>query len=231
MSKIDFWKNIIGEDWYVNHASLFDSKGMNDIIAFLMDEYNKSDVIPLQKDIFKPFMLTDYDNLKVVIMGGEIYTGSTNYIPDATGLAFGNRSENVLLHPTLKTIFNAIELCSYDGLKLDYDVTLESWAQQGVLLLNNSLTMNIHRKNSHKPMWQGFLYQLIGELNEKKKGLHFCFWGNEAQNYRNLINGLFNYAYSCPYPEVNSRIDFWACSHFQDINNNLIQEGKDQIVW
>lgn len=231
MSKIDFWRSIIGEDWYVNHASLFDSKGMNDIISFLMKEYQTSDVIPLQKDIFKPFMMTEYDELKVVIMGGEIYRGSTNYVPDATGLAFANREVNVLVHPTLKTIFSAVELCTYDGLNINPDITLESWAKQGVLLLNNSLTDNIHRKDSHKPMWQGFLYKLIGELNEKKKGLHFCFWGNEAQNYRPLINGLFNYAYSCPYPELKGAVDFWACTHFQDINNSLIQDNKEPIVW
>lgn len=232
MSNLKFWKPIVGESWYLNNTELFDSKYMSDVMGYLIQDYDKSNVVPLQSDIFKAFKMTSYDEIKVIILGQEPYSTLTNNIPDATGLAFANREDTINVNPSLKNIFRAIELGCYDGLNVNPDITLESWAKQGVLLLNTSLTLNVYRKQVHKPMWKSFIAEILKNLNNNKTGLHFCFWGNEVKEFQYLINDLFHFKYEFTHPSEASKVgEDWKCTHFQDINSNIIQQnGKEEII-
>lgn len=234
MSKnLQFWEPIVGKAWYLNNTELFDSKYMSDVMGFLMQDYSKSNVVPLQSDIFKAFKMTPYDEVKVIILGEDVYSTSSNGFPDATGLAFANRSDVINIDKSLRSIFSAIENTCYDGLNIDTDITLESWAKQGVLLLNTSLTQNIYRKQVHKGMWKPFTEQILKGLSQNKNGLHFCFWGKEVKYFEPIVNGLFHYKYEGDYPsgKRTKMGEDWKCTHFQDINNNIIgQNGKESII-
>ena len=233
MSKnLQFWEPIVGKAWYLNNTELFDSKYMNDIMGFLMNDYSKSNVVPLQSDIFKCFLSTPYDQVRVIILGDDLMTTMTDKVPDSTGLAYANRESVLDLSKPLHNIFTSVESNCYDGLNVNLDVTLESWAKQGVLLLNTTLTRNVYRKKVHEPMWKPFIEQILKKLSQDKNGLHFCFWGKENKKLEPLVNGLFHFKYEHVDPSDKLKInEDWNCTHFQDINNNIIQQnGKEEII-
>lgn len=233
MSNLAFWKPIVGEGWYLNNQELFDSQDMMNLMGFLVNEYKIGKIAPLQGDIFKAFKLTPYNKVKVIIVGQDPYPTFTNGIPDATGLAFANRRTVLGMSPSLKQINLALEKDIFRGGPiLDFDVTLESWAEQGVLMLNTALTINTFRKSLHKPYWKFFIESLLLNLSNNKTGLHFVFWGKDAQKF-NTMNGLFHYTYEYKHPAsvVYNPGTSWDCKHFTEINMNLLgQNGESETI-
>lgn len=231
-SNLDFWKPIVGESWYMNYQGLFDSQYMQNVMNFLIENYPKSTIFPLQQDIFKAFRLTPFDKVKVVILGQEPYIAENENFPIATGLAYGNPVDSIQLSSPLKNIRRAVELSVYKGLNVNFDVTLEEWAEQGVLLLNTSLTVNKYKPGSHEAVWMEFTKMILKGLSEMKTGLHFCFWGSKLNSLEYLVNGIFHYKYESTHPSQYLKIgDDWECSHFNDINMNIIQQnGKEEII-
>lgn len=231
MKNLNFWKPIVGESWYLNNHELFDSPEMNNLMGFITQEYKKGKIAPNISDIFKAFRLTSYHDVRVIITSEGLYSNYVNDKPVATGLPFANPKDSISLEKPLKHIIQSVEKDVNNGLNLNFDITLEKWAKQGVLLLNASLTVNVFRKDLHKNQWFFFINSLILKLNSDKVGLHFCFWGKEAQKYNN-INGLFHYDYYYMHPnEATSKNIDWNCTHFSQINNNIIgQNSEDEII-
>jgi len=233
-SNLNFWKPIVGESWYNNCQNIFDNDYMGKIMSFLVNAYKTSTVYPLQKNVFKPFILTPFDKVRVVIIGTEPYTTSNGDVPTATGLAFANDEDNINLSPELRNIHRAVELYCYDGLKVNFDITLEEWAEQGVLLLNSSLTVNKYKPGSHSSIWIPFVEEVIKSLNSNTNGLHFVFWGEGANRFKPLVNGLFHYIYEFESPSKVKTLNYdWKCTHFKDINMNIIQQNgiQEVIAW
>lgn len=200
------------------------------MMNFLAGEYKKGTIAPTQGDIFRAFRMTPYDKVKVVIVGQDPYPTFTNGMPDATGLAFANRKDVLSLSPSLRMIRNAVEN-NMDALHLDFDVSLEKWAKQGVLLLNTALTINIYRRNLHKPLWEKFTRGILYNLDINKQDLHFVFWGKDAQRFNN-INGLFHNTYEYMHPTAAVyKNNQWDCKHFEQINNNLTYDKQETIKW
>jgi uracil-DNA glycosylase len=233
-NNLEFWKPIVGEAWYLNNQTMFDSPYMKEILAKVNQEYKQGTILPLQKDIFKAFRLTPFDKVRVVILGSSPYTTGPEDEPSATGLAFANPVDTLDLNPELKAIHRALEVSSYDGLKINFDITLEEWAEQGVLLLNTELTVNKYRPGSHSLLWDGFTKFIIQSLNKQKTGLHFVFWGDKVKKYSGLVNGIFHFTYEHSHPFKAMKIgQDWQCTHFNDINMNLIQTNgyESTIAW
>lgn len=233
MNNLSFWEPIVGKDWYINNHELFDSQEMQNLMGFIIHEYKVGKIAPLQKDVFKAFKLTPWEKVKVVIVGQDPYPTFTNDVPDATGLAFGNRRTVLGMSPSLQQIAYAVEKDIFNGGPiLDFDVTLETWAQQGVLLLNTALTINVFRRNLHKSYWKFFTESLLLNLSNQKTGLHFVFWGKDAQRF-NTMNGLFHYTYEYKHPAsvTYNPGTTWDCKHFSEINMNILgQNGPEEAI-
>tara|TARA_R110000851_G_scaffold78000_5_gene172068 strand:+ start:8706 stop:9374 length:669 start_codon:yes stop_codon:yes gene_type:complete len=222
MNKKEFWINIVGEDWHGAFPGVWESPYTGRVMEHIMKLYKTTTIYPEGKDLFKPFKLCDYKNLKVVILGD---CPSPKGI--STGLAFANNNETLQLTTDLIKIQNAVEQNVYGGLNMGFDVTLENWAKQGVLLLNTSLTIEKFKPNeSHHHIWKKFIQGIILGINLYNNNVHFVFWGNNAQEYTQFINqdgDRGNYIHCFQSLDEAE----WNCTNFSEINNKL----KQKITW
>ena len=182
---VDFDK-LLG-DWCIPLKDLLDNQLMGVLMFFVNNIYENSlnTVYPLKKDLFKAFKLCQFKDVEVVILncGNELMTNKSN------GLAFGNKDElrNAFLDESLINLFNDIEKKDHNGLMVDKDFTLESWAKKGVLLLNHSLTS--YTSLNHPFQWFNFISFTIKKISSEKQGIIFVIIGDDEKTlYSNKIN-------------------------------------------
>ena len=156
----------------------------------------------------------------------------------AVGLAFANDVSigNRKMSPSLRIIFKEIEDTIYGGCMLNQDPTLESWVNQGVLLLNTALTVKKGQPGSHKDLWELLTYKILSVLNQNRTGIIYLLWGKHAQYYAPCINPNNNYILEAPHPaaEIYSPgIGFLGCKHFVKVNELIQQSNGDgyAITW
>lgn len=197
--------------WYYPLKPLLEDKYFKKLTDKLTAEYEtNTDIYPKKEVLFKPFKLTDYDDLKVVIVGDRPYCSDK-----ANGLAFGIDENSIDLSSALQNIINVVEQEVYNGFNLSFDSTMESWAKQGILLLNTSLSINRFKNASHYVYWHIFVTRLISIINENKTGIIFCFWGNKTDKLKELVN-------------TNKHYVFDEIGHFNEINTIIEgQNGKE----
>lgn len=197
-----------------------------DLKKILEEEFDKHKVYPSLDNILTAFKLTSYENTKVVIIGQDPYHEPNQ----AHGLAF-SVLDGVKLPPSLKNIYKEIE--NEFGYKMSNSGNLEKWANQGVLLLNNVLTVREGNANSHKGIgWEKFTDNVIKYLNERKDPIIFVFWGNNAKNKLKLITKEWHYVFTAPHPSpLSAYHGFFGCNHFLKINEILCTLGKKEIDW
>lgn len=183
-------------------------------------------ILPDTSRTFKAFRLCPLKNVRVVILGQDPYHDGS-----ATGLAFANRADRRKVSPSLRNIITAVETdygkkhgVNVKGL-LDVDTTLESWAKQGVLLLNTALTVEQSRAGSHTELWKPFTKMFIESLSTNKCNLVFVLWGKKAQEYEQYIKGDHTIL-KAPHPASESysggTSGFYTCGHFNTINEILV---------
>ena len=159
-------------------------------------------VYPQKKDVFRAFHLCDYDNCRLIIVGQDPY-------PDgrATGLAFANSvsisPDN--LSPSLEKVKDSLTRDIISWKNITFDQTLESWAEQGVLLLNVSLTVEPHRPLSHSLYWRPFMSSLFKNLSEKRTGMVYVMMGASACEMVRYIDNLTNHVLTCDHPAYYCR--------------------------
>jgi len=180
-------------------------------------------IYPARKDIFRALELTNFNDVKVVILGQDPY-----YNADlADGLAFS--AKNCEKPPkSLKNIFLEIER------DLGYNIhstNLTKWAEQGVLLLNTSLTVEEGKPNSHRRMgWKTFIRGIIKALMERERPPYFLLWGNAAKKlYMSVAANQNASCMVCPHPSANT--GFVGCGHFGLVNEWLKEDGLPTIDW
>lgn len=227
------WKNHLGE-WYKipEIKDLVSSPYMKKVLLYLNKEYNNKIIYPKKQKVFKAFKLCNPDKLKVVILGQDPYHDGS-----ATGLAFANDINKLRLSPSLEKIQDTVETNVYENLNLGFDTTLESWAEQGVLLLNTSLTVQRDQANSHFKVWKRFTSIILDIISENYPGTIFMLWGKQANTYvkgdqydlRDNCNVLTSiHPAAASYNKV-----FWECDNFNKANN-IIREQNGQefcIKW
>lgn len=220
--------------WYPCLKSFVDNSNYFDnLIKFIEGSYKKSFISPgKRKDIFKPFQIGDYSKVRVVILGDGLYSNS-----EATGLAFANTDKKLResdFSPSLLKIKDTVEESVKDGLYLNFDPTLENWSEQGVLMLNTSLTCIYKDPKSHAKYWNRFIKYILQTINDEKTGIIFCLWGDYAQSFREIINQKNHYVLECENP-IDSVIKNkkWDCDHFERINEIITQQNGGQycINW
>lgn len=193
---------------------------------FLNKEYASKVIYPPQKDVFRAFDLTDYNHVKVVIIGQDPYHG----FGQAHGLSFSVKV-GVSIPRSLKNIYK--ELKNTLGCKIAPHGNLTKWAQQGVLLLNSVLTVEAGNPNSHRNRgWEKLTNKAIELLNEKEQPLVFMLWGNNARKKSCLITNKKHLVLQAAHPSpLSASRGFFGCNHFKLANDFLINNNKSSIDW
>jgi uracil-DNA glycosylase len=175
--------------------------------------------------VFAAFNHTPFSKVKVVIIGQDPYHGANQ----ANGLSF-SVSKGVRNPPSLKNIFK--ELKSDLAIEIPTHGDLTKWADQGVLLLNATLTVRAEQAGSHQYKgWETFTDSVIKILSEKREGIIFLLWGKFAQGKEILINAQKHSILKAAHPSPLARRAFFGCKHFSKTNDFLIKSGKSPINW
>lgn len=190
---------------------------------FIKEERLSKTIYPPAKDLFNAFRLTDFKDIKVVILGQDPYHGEK----EAMGLSFSVR-RGVRTPPSLRNIFKELK----DDLKIERtDTDLSDWARQGVFLLNTVLTVEKDKANSHKDIgWEIFTDFVIKQINDKLNNVVFILWGKQARDKKRLITNPNHYIIESAHPSPLSAYNgFFGSKPFSKTNNYLIAHGKTPI--
>jgi len=189
------------------------------LLKRLQIEYRDKTVYPPKKDVFRAMRLTDYDDIKIVIIGQDPYHGEG----EAEGLSFSVK-DGIRKPPSLKNIFK--ELHDDLGYSEPESGSLVKWAEEGVLLLNAILTVEKDKPLSHKSLgWEQFTDEVIRKINEKKEPVVFILWGAFARSKKELITNNNHYIIESPHPSpFSARYGFFGSKPFSKANNFLISK-------
>ncbi len=200
----------------------------HDTLAFVANERAAGKTIyPPQKDVFNAFRFTEFSDVKVVILGQDPYHGPNQ----AHGLSF-SVLPGVAIPPSLMNMYK--ELASdISGFVTPTHGFLQSWAEQGVLMLNTVLTVERGLAHSHAQLgWETFTDKVIATLNEHREGIIFLLWGSHAQKKGNIIDGSRHHILKAPHPSpLSAYRGFLGCKHFSQTNQLLEQSGNAPIDW
>lgn len=216
----------IEESWKQALQGEFDKPYFAALARYLHQEKAAGKTIfPPGGEIFKAFRLTPVDQVKAVILGQDPYHG----YGQAMGLSF-SVPDGVPAPPSLKNIFKEIE--DDLGIRMSGRTNLESWARQGVLLLNSILTVESGMAASHSKIgWEQFTDAVISYLSANRSGIVFLLWGNFARSKKELIDTSKHYVLEAAHPSPLARGAFFGCRHFSRTNEILLSEGKSPIDW
>lgn len=201
---------------------------MKALKSFLLEEKQKGfTVYPKGSDIFNAFNHTPFDQVKVVILGQDPYHGQGQ----AHGLSFSVQ-KGIAVPPSLKNMYKELAE-EFQDFKIPNHGDLTSWADQGVLLLNATLTVRAHEAGSHQNKgWENFTNHVIAELSAQKSGLVFLLWGRFAQQKESLIDMTKHHVLKAAHPSPFSAYNgFFGSNHFAKTNEILVKEGLTPINW
>jgi len=218
----------IDPSWREKLKEEFEKPYFVELTEFVKKEYKDEVVYPPPKYIFRAFDLCPFEKVKVVILGQDPYHGQRQ----ANGLAFAV-DENIAVPPSLQNIFKEIvnDCGSPTSTKRNGD--LARWAEQGVLLLNATLTVRAHLAGSHQGRgWELFTDAAIKALSEEREHLVFMLWGNFAKAKGAHIDRNKHLVLEAPHPSPFSAFSgFFGCKHFSKANEYLITHDETPIDW
>jgi len=216
----------IEESWKAVLSDEFNKDYFLKLKQFLLEEKKRHAIYPNGKDIFNAFNYTPFAKVKVVILGQDPYHGPGQ----AHGLSF-SVPKGIKPPPSLKNIFK--ELHANLNFEIPNHGDLTTWAQQGVLLLNATLTVQAKQAASHqKKGWEQFTSRVIKEISDKKEGVVFLLWGRFAQDKEVLIDSTKHHILTAPHPSpFSAHSGFFGCKHFSETNYLLSQQNQDPINW
>ena len=219
-------KQILSNDWNDYLAGEFEKEYYQKLRKFLISEYHTRTIYPDMYDIFNALHYTSYHDTKVVILGQDPYHGKDQ----AHGLSFSVR-KGVAIPPSLLNIYK--ELHDDLGCYIPNNGYLKPWADQGVLLLNASLTVRAGVANSHRNIgWEIFTDKVIEILNERDKPVIFILWGANARSKKKYITNKQHYIIESPHPSPLSAYNgFFGSKPFSRANEILKSLGEEPIDW
>lgn len=193
------------------------------IKEFIKEERQNKTIYPSANDLFNAFKLTDFNNIKVVILGQDPYHGEN----EAMGLSFSVR-QGIKMPPSLRNIFKELE-SDLNVKRTNTD--LSDWAKQGVFLLNTVLTVEKDKANSHKDIgWEIFTDFVIKEINDKLNNVVFILWGRQARDKKRLITNENHYIIESAHPSPLSAYNgFFGSKPFSKTNNYLKSKKIKEI--
>ena len=217
---------MIGNKWDIILKEEYQKDYFKELINFIQKEYKEKTIYPKKNEVFNAFRYTDYDKVKVVILGQDPYHGEKQ----AEGLSFSVSNE-VLKPPSLKNILKELE--NDLGIPFPKNNSLKPWAKEGVLLLNAVLTVEEHKPTSHSGHgWEEFTDDVIRYLNEREKPIVFILWGSYARKKKDLITNKIHYIIESAHPSPFSAYNgFFGSKPFSKTNEFLKKNGIKEINW
>lgn len=217
----------IDPSWYAVLQEQFEAPYFAQLKEFLVAERNQYTCYPPGSMIFRAFDSTPFDKVKVVILGQDPY----HEPGQAMGLCF-SVPQGIQVPPSLVNIIKEInsdlgtQIAASSG-------DLSGWAEQGVLLLNATLTVRAHQAGSHQRQgWETFTDAAIQVLSQRRRGVVFLLWGSYAIAKKSLIDTSKHYVLTAPHPSpLSAYRGFFGCRHFSQANNLLVQQGLQPIDW
>ncbi len=221
----------IEKSWKKQLDLEFSSSWFVELAAFIKTQQDSGkNIYPDTKHIFKAFDATPFNQVKVVVLGQDPYHGPGQ----AAGLCFSVPAQ-VKNPPSLVNIFKEIESETGQAsvAKVTYDGDLTCWAEQGVLLLNSSLTVEHGKAGSHAGKgWDKLTDAAISKLSDNRDDLVFMLWGNFARGKKILIDSEKHMILEAPHPSpLSAHRGFFGCNHFISCNEYLEQHHIPQIIW
>lgn len=212
------WKSLLKDE--------FEQTYFHSLQRFVRSEYAENQCFPAGSKIFSAFDHCHFDQVKVVIIGQDPYHGEGQ----ANGLCF-SVNEGVSVPRSLQNIYK--EIFTDLGKEIPKSGNLEHWADQGVLLLNATLTVRAHEAGSHqKKGWEIFTDAVIAKINENCSGVVFILWGAFAQKKGAVIDTNKHHVLQAVHPSpLSASRGFFGCKHFSQTNAYLKSMGKPEIVW
>ncbi len=190
-------------------------------------------ICPKLGNVFKCFRLCSFEGLKVVFLGYDPYPNLVNNQPVATGLAFANNSstseENY--SPSLKVLKASISHHLYSDNSVNFDPSLESWEEQGVLLLNSALSCEAGLTGSHSLMWRPFIASFLLSLSLARTNIVYVLLGSVAQSFKDFINHKDNTVIECYHPAYYARKREMMPDIWTKINKALLGYKEKEIRW
>ena len=214
------------EGWKPFLESEFSKPYFTELAAFLHEEYEKKTIFPSKQFVFRAFT-TSLSDVKVVILGQDPY-----HTPGvADGLAFSISKRSGYMPPSLVNIYKEID--DDIGGHKNKNGDLSAWKRQGVLLLNNVLTVEAHKAGSHRGKgWEEFTEAVIKYLSSERENLVFILWGRDARNKKSLIDTSKHLILESAHPSPLSAYGgFFGSKPFSKCNRYLEEHGKKRIEW
>ena len=218
---------MIGNDWDNLLKEEIKKDYFLNLINFIKNEYNHKKIYPKQSEVFNAFRYTSFDKIKVVILGQDPYHGPNQ----AHGLCFSVQ-DGIQPPPSLVNIYK--ELQKEYGVTIDMrNGNLTRWADQGVLLLNATLTVQAGMAGSHQGKgWETFTDAVIKALSDQREGIVFMLWGSYAQAKGRMIDRNKHLVLQSSHPSPLSVYrGFDGCGHFMKANQYLVSHGIEPINW
>ena len=216
----------VGESWNSALEREFHSPYFAALKDFVDQQRSEHTIHPSEQDTFAALQRTPFDSVRVVILGQDPYHGAGQ----AHGLAF-SVPKGVPTPPSLRNIFKELQRDLDQAIPVHGD--LSAWADQGVLLLNTTLTVREGEAGSHYGKgWERFTDAIITELSTKREGLIFLLWGRNAQQKASLIDSTRHHVLLAPHPSpLSAHRGFIGCGHFGQVNALLREKGEPTIDW
>lgn len=216
---------MINREWDKILKDEFQSDYFKELGVFIKSEYKTKRIYPEYERIFDAFRYTDYDKVKIVILGQDPYHGDN----EAHGLSFSVR-EGIAMPPSLRNIFKELE--SDIGVKRT-QTDLTDWAKQGVLLLNSIMTVVKDSPLSHKNKgWEKFTDNVIRKLGKREEPIVFILWGSYARSKKELIENPNHKIIESVHPSpLSANRGFFGSKPFSETNLFLEQNGIEGICW
>lgn len=215
----------IGNNWDDILKEEYNKPYFEKLMNFIEDEYNNYTIYPDKNNIYNALKLTPPDKVKVVILGQDPYINKDQ----ANGLSFSVQP-GIVIPPSLRNIFR--EQRKDLGIIQPNSGDLTKWAEQGVLLLNTTLTVRAGLSNSHQGKGWGIFTDSIIKYLGQKENIVFMLWGNNAKAKRKLIDSSKNLILEAAHPSpLSATRGFFGCQHFSKANNYLIEHNLSPIDW
>lgn len=217
------------EEYFGRWMKVVDKKSLEETLNKLGPEYQRKPICPVQSKVFRAFELCPYDELKVVMLGQDPYPQKGV----ATGILFGNDKEvtEENLSPSLKIVKEACINYEIPHNSIIFDQTLESWAKQGILMINSALTVEMNKVGSHVMLWRPFISKLLKNLSDNNTAIVYVLFGRQAQTFKPYI-GKFNHIIEVEHPAYFARTNTKMPSElFRNINNLVKGINKMPIEW
>lgn len=215
---------LVGNNWDKVLEEEYNKEYFINIVKYINKAYKERSIFPPKNYILRALSLTDYNDVKVVILGQDPYHG----VGEANGLAF-SVNNGIALPPSLKNIYK--ELNSDLGLRIPHTGDLSCWAKEGILLLNSVLTVEKDKPASHKNLgWEKFTDAIISKVNEKEIPVVFILWGNFAKSKKNLITNPKHLVIESSHPSPFScNYGFFGSRPFSRTNEFLKKNNIKEI--